>query len=204
MRSSFFSLKKFQPHQNIYLDFYFQKMLNSDNKTFLLINNYLNAFRNSTANENGHLQKIIENIIESGRSENRLQIVVLTVLLGFFSVVGTLSNLFVIIVFSFNVKNFKRLNIAHNLNQDPLTAPVLANNAFFQQNFRQNFSNLQRFYSLIKYLAMTDLFTCAIAIPSTIFEIWYDKHINEFFCKIFEQFRATGRFAANISALVKF
>ncbi len=170
-------------------------MPNYDNKTALLINNYLNAFKNSTTNEQEHLQKIIENIIESSKFENRQQIIVLTVLLSTFAIVGTLSNLFVVIVFSFNIKNLKRKNnnFAQKLKQGPIAMPLATNANFIQHNFRYNFSNLRRFYSLIKYLAIIDMFTCSLAIPTTIFEIWYDKQINELFCKMFEQFRATSK-----------
>ncbi len=168
--------------------------MSSNNTTFSLISDYLNAFKNSSTDD-GHLQQIVKNIIESSKDENRLQMTVLTNLLGFFSIFGTLSNLSVILIFSFNMKKLKRRNnnFTQRLNQQPSTAQAaLTNSMFFQQTFQYSFSNLQRFYSLIKYLAMIDLFTCSVSIPSTIFEIWHDKQINEVFCKLFEQFRATG------------
>jgi hypothetical protein len=58
-------------------------------------------------------------------------------------------------------------------------------------------SNLRVFYTLIRYLALVDLFTCSFAIPVTVYEIWYNMKINEFYCKLFEFMRSFGILLSN-------
>jgi hypothetical protein len=58
-------------------------------------------------------------------------------------------------------------------------------------------SNLKVFYTLIRYLALVDLFTCSFAIPVTVYEILYNMKINEFYCKLFEFMRSFGILLSN-------
>ena len=49
-------------------------------------------------------------------------------------------------------------------------------------------SNLKVFYTLIRYLTAVDLFTCSVAIPATVYEIWNNLNLCvllEFYYPIF-------------------
>jgi hypothetical protein len=58
-------------------------------------------------------------------------------------------------------------------------------------------SNMIIFYKLLASLAVIDLFTCSLAIPFSVFEIFIGNFQNDYFCKLFEFFRSFGIISSN-------
>ena len=176
---------------------------------------------------NSNVESIYREIIESIYEESKFYIFMLMGVLLLFSVVGSVANTFVLFVFKmifdkhFNRKIQSKLaatssyrdkiyeKISSTKEEDLINVKVLYRDQDDQKTIKlyENYNNVKKklifntniylFYSLIRYLAFVDLFTCSIAIPATIYEIFYNMKINEFSCKLFEFLRAFGVITSN-------
>ena len=170
-------------------------------------------------------KRIFESIYNSSFEDSKIYLSVLIFILLFLSVIGSIGNLFLICIikYIFN-KNFNRQiqsklvayvywhesdinmpqNTIHDLNKNERRKEITElyqnfNNMRSQIVFN---SNLKQFYYLICFLAITDLFTCSIAIPATAYEIWRNMKISELNCKLFEFIRAFGVVESNFTIVL--
>jgi hypothetical protein len=168
---------------------------------------YLNSSRKlSFSNQDPTLQnKIFGNIIKQAflaaynKSFNKKKIIVLTSILSVLSVIGSASNLLVLIVLALR---------DDCMNLDNKHIPAKSSHAEFKQGhvkFKM-IKNLNKstkpIYLLIQYLALVDFLTCSLAMPGTIVEIWNLEKWNETLCKLFEQLRATGFVLSNFIVVI--
>ena len=160
-------------------------------------------------------RNVFESIYDSSYAESKNYLLILISILLICSIIGSIANLLVIIIFKFIFnKRFNR-NIQSKLASFGLIETVLNKNndtavttkrnvsiRFYEEfNIKKNKltfnSNLKLFFTLVRYLAVVDLFTCSIAVPATAYEIWNNMKINEICCKLFEFLRAIGVVASN-------
>jgi hypothetical protein len=156
--------------------------------------------------------------------------VLFTVYLCFLSLIGSLSNMLVIVVLHFRddcmelesvPKDRKSSETVKQQKPPPListsisgsnstvVAKVNANNKpknnpnkLVLNKKKKNASNTKPIYLLIHYLAIVDFLTCFLAIPATTVEIWLFTKNNEIFCKLFEQLRASGVLLSNFLVIL--
>jgi hypothetical protein len=149
--------------------------------------------------------------------------ILFTVYLCFLSLVGSLSNLLVIVVLHYRddcmelesapPKEKKLANVsAHSKRSQAFASNPTKKNAKAAKtnpnklvlNKKKNASHnsTKPIYLLIQYLAIVDFFTCFVAIPATSVEIWLFTKNNEVFCKLFEQLRASGVLLSNFLVIL--
>lgn len=112
------------------------------------------------------------------------------------SVVGSLSNLLVIIVIHFR-------DDCMELEHTPSSRAQSGNLKLTVRkvNTKKN-SSTKPIYTLILYLAIIDFLTCSLAIPATLVEISLFTKSNEFICKSFEFMRAFGVSLSNFLVIL--
>ena len=185
----------------------------------MIKSDFYNIFNKTNFNDSGMINLMFKNIFENiyGRSyvDSKNYLFILMTVLIACSIIGTIANSFVIFVFCFIFnKEFYR-----KIQSKLVVSTILNNNASNRRKSKddeerkkmidvyENLSDLRNklilkpdlklFYSLIRYLAVIDILTCSLAIPTTIYEIWNNMKINNFYCKLFEFMRSFGVVASN-------
>jgi hypothetical protein len=179
----------------------------------ILFNSSINE---STLIEASIFKRVLDEIYSKSLQDSKTFSVSLLISLLIGSFLSSIANIFVIFIFMFDLN--KNLNRELKLKKDTEhqqqnESEQIRNNE--KEGIRENKSdklfikynlmkkklifnaNLKLFYTLVRYLAFIDLFTCSIAIPVTVYEIFNNMIINEFFCKIFEFIRAIGVIGSN-------
>ena len=162
-------------------------------------------------------KSIFQKVYDSLYDGSRIYLFILICVLLICSLIGSLSNLYVMFVFKsvFN-KNFNQIvqsqliaAACQNETEFMLTAVIPDSYQIRKKIFKlyENFSNMRnqlifnsdvkQFYDLIRYLALIDFFTCSIVVPMTTYEIWNNMKVNGFCCKLFEFVRAFSMVASN-------
>ena len=183
-------------------------------------------YSNGVADENFNtmLGKITESFYDAVFDEqSKLNLLILIIVLLLFGLIGTIANVYVLFIFKFIFKKHFNRDI-----QAKLVAAALHENALkvstHYDNHREckrrealvklykSFNNMRNqllfnselkiFYSLIRYLAVIDLFTCSIAIPVSVYEILKRYKISEFSCKLFEFIRAFGVISSSFTIIL--
>ena len=190
---------------------------------YLKMENHLSEIINNT-NFSNHKNietmygNILNNIYESIYMESQHYLLILIIFLLTSSIISSIANLFVICIFTilFNKNLSRRFHtlLDVNKNEKNLTTIVIkpvSNLNLDDQEKRANIiekfnktkhsfilnQDLRLFYSLIRCLAVVDLFTCSVVVPVTVYEIWNNMKINEIFCRFFEFIRALGVISSN-------
>ena len=188
---------------------------------YILEHILFNGSINESTLEASVAKRVLNEIYAKSLEDSKIFSVSLLVLLLIGSFLSSIANLFVIFIFKFNLN--KKLNRElkrkkeNQEKQNNLEPNEIVNNQekkireesqekkrdklFIKYNSMKKKlifnSNLKLFYTLIRYLAVIDLFTCSVAIPVTVYEIFNNMIINEFSCKIFEFIRAIGVIGSN-------
>ena len=171
-----------------------------------VINYIFTIFNNTNFNDTDEVQLMYKNVIQSiyksSFEESKFHSTAILITLILCSLIGSITNMFVIFIFIliFN-KRFNR-NIQSKLASSEKTETTNKNVELYQNFNKQKNqlifnADLKLFYSLIKYLAVVDFFTCSVGIPVTVYELWNNITLNEFCCKTFEFIRAIGVVASN-------
>jgi len=174
---------------------------------------------NKTNFSNTEYKSIVVNVYNSLYQGSKSYLIILISVLMGCSIIGSLVNIYVIFIFKCIFKiSFSRKKKTATETIESLSIDQLDSKRKFHHNpnhqtlsFKHlkslikhvdSNSNLKFFYRIIFYLIIVDLFTCSIAIPITVYEIFNNMMINEFFCKLFEFIRGFGVISSNFMIIL--
>lgn len=163
-------------------------------------------------------------LIESfNKSINKNKFVILISTLFVLAIIGSFSNLMVLIVLALR-DDCMELDIKNNVGRSKNVEETITEETKFMCKNKNDKNGLVKYkksavklkinkksnsiispkpiYLLIQYLAVVDFITCSVAMPGTIIEMLNINKSNEVFCKIFEQIRATGVLLSNFLVLI--
>nr|QVK45744.1 G protein-coupled receptor [Proales similis] len=140
---------------------------------------------------------VIKNAIrEAYQKSFRLDLaVLLTILLSLISLFGTVSNLLVFAVLSWDKNCLEMQSNNNNGSRSSVKSRT-------QKKHKRSIGSNSLLHLLIRFLSLVDLLICSIAVPGTIFETWRYASSNEFVCRLLEQIRATGVLLSNFIVIM--
>ena len=149
-------------------------------------------------------RNVLESIYDSSYAESKKYLLILIAILLICSIIGSIANIFVLCIFKFVFDNKKLIRevqaepkTVYKSNQSKENISMIYGKLNSRRNQLFFNSKIKEFYALIRYLAIIDLYTCSIAVPVTVYEIWNNMKISEFSCKLFELMRAIGVITSN-------
>ena len=141
-------------------------------------------------------------------SFNKKNTIIITIILSIISIIGSVSNLLVLIVFTLrdDCMEFdaikKNRSVINKPNSKLHIVSYFKNSKSFTAKPNNSTKSTKPIYLLIKYLAFVDFLTCFLVIPGIIYELWFLSSSNEILCKSFEFIRGTGVVLSNFLVIL--